>query len=207
MQSEYSSKLLEQAVNQLSRLPGIGRKTALRLCLHLLKSDKAEVRQMGETIIRLREEVCYCSICHNISDSDICQICANPKRQTEIICVVEDIRDVMAIENTAQFRGLYHVLGGIISPIAGISPADLTIDLLFKRIQAGNIREVIMALPATIEGDTTIYYIYRKIKDSGVLITTIARGIAVGDDLEFADEVTLGRSILNRLPFEGMGSG
>lgn len=157
-------------------------------------------------MIRLREEVCYCSICYNISDLDVCQICSNPKRQTDTICVVEDIRDVMAIENTAQFRGLYHVLGGIISPIEGISPADLNIDSLVSRVLAGNIREVIMALPATIEGDTTIYYVYKKIKDSQVLLTTIARGIAVGDDLEFADEVTLGRSILNRLPFEGMST-
>lgn len=158
---------------------------------------------MGEAIIRLREEVCYCKTCHNIADTEICQICANPRRETGIVCVVEDIRDVMAIENTSQYRGRYHVLGGIISPIEGIGPADLNIHSLISRLGENSIREVIMALPATIEGDTTNYYIYKKIKDSGVLITTIARGVAVGDNLEYADEVTLGRSILNRTPFEG----
>ncbi len=202
--TEYSSKLLEQAVDRLSRLPGIGRKTALRLCLHILKGENGEAKQLGEALMRLRDEVCYCKTCHNIADSDLCQICANPKREADIICVVEDIRDVMAIENTSQFRGRYHVLGGIISPIEGIGPSDLNIDLLIQRIQTEKIREIVMALPATIEGDTTIFYIYKKVKDSGVLVTTIARGVAVGDDLEFADEVTLGRSILNRVPFEGM---
>ena len=203
--TEYSSKLLEQAVNQLSRLPGIGRKTALRLCLHILKGENGEAKQLGEALMRLRDEVCYCKTCHNIADANICQICSNPKREPGLICVVEDIRDVMAIENTSQFRGRYHVLGGIISPIEGIGPSDLTLNSLIQRVGAGDIREVIMALPATIEGDTTNYYIYKKIKEYGVLVTTIARGIAVGDDLEFADEVTLGRSILNRTPFEGMG--
>jgi recombination protein RecR len=201
--NEYSSKLLEQAVDQLSSLPGIGRKTALRLCLHLLKGEKTGARQMGEAIIRLREEVCYCKTCHNIADTEICRICANPRRETGIVCVVEDIRDVMAIENTSQYRGRYHVLGGIISPIEGIGPSDLNIHSLISRLGENSIREVIMALPATIEGDTTNYYIYKKIKDYGVLVTTIARGVAVGDNLEYADEVTLGRSILNRTPFEG----
>lgn len=202
--TEYSSKLLEQAVNQLSRLPGIGRKTALRLCLHILKGENGEARQLGESLMRLRDQVCYCKTCHNIADTEICQICSNPKRDAGLICVVEDIRDVMAIENTSQFRGHYHVLGGIISPIEGIGPSDLNIESLVKRVAAGNVQEVVMALPATIEGDTTNYYIFKKIKEYGVLVTTIARGIAVGDDLEFADEVTLGRSILNRMPFEGM---
>jgi recombination protein RecR len=201
--SEYSSKILEQAVSQLSRLPGIGKKTALRLCLHLLKSENGEAKSLGEAIIRLRDDVNYCKTCHNISDFDTCHICANPKRELGIICVVEDIRDVMAIENTSQFRGVYHVLGGIISPIDGIGPGDLNIDSLVKRVFDGNVQEVIMALPATIEGDTTVFYLYRKIKESGALVTTIARGVAVGDDLEFADEITLGRSILNRMPFEG----
>jgi recombination protein RecR len=203
--TEYSSKLLEQAVNQLSRLPGIGRKTALRLCLHILKGENGEAKQLGEALVRLRDEVCYCKTCHNIADAEMCQICSNPKRESGLICVVEDIRDVMAIENTSQFRGRYHVLGGIISPIEGIGPSDLKLESLIQRVGAGDIREVIMALPATIEGDTTNYYIYKKIREYNVLVTTIARGIAVGDDLEFADEVTLGRSILNRTPFEGMG--
>jgi len=201
--TEYSSKLLEQAVNQLSKLPGIGRKTALRLCLHILKVENGEARQLGESLIRLRDEVQYCKVCHNISDDEVCHICSNPKREAGLICVVEDIRDVMAIENTSQYKGRYHVLGGIISPIEGVGPSDLNILTLLSRIQNEGIREVIMALPATIEGDTTNYYIFKKIKDSGVLVTTIARGVAVGDDLEFADEVTLGRSILNRVPFEG----
>lgn len=189
----------------MSRLPGIGRKTALRLCLHILKGENGEAKQLGEALMRLRDEVCYCKTCHNIADAEICQICSNPKREPGLICVVEDIRDVMAIENTSQFRGHYHVLGGIISPIEGIGPSDLNIESLVKRVAAGNVQEVVMALPATIEGDTTNYYIFKKIKEYGVLVTTIARGIAVGDDLEFADEVTLGRSILNRMPFEGMG--
>lgn len=200
--TDYSSKLIEQAVNQLSRLPGIGRKTALRLCLHILKGENGYARQLGESLMRLRDEVKYCKACHNISDDEICQICSNPKRETGLLCVVEDIRDVMAIENTSQYRGRYHVLGGIISPIEGIGPADLNISTLMERIRDESIGEVIMALPATIEGDTTNYYIFKKIKDSGVLVTTIARGVAVGDDLEFTDEVTLGRSILNRVPFE-----
>jgi recombination protein RecR len=202
--TEYSSKLLEQAVNQLSRLPGIGRKTALRLCLHILKGENGEAKQLGEAVMRLRDEVRYCKTCHNISDSDICQICANPKRESGMICVVEDIRDVMAIENTSQYRGRYHVLGGIISPIEGIGPSDLNIHSLIERVQSGDILEVIMALPATIEGDTTNYYIFKKTREYKVLVTTIARGIAVGDDLEFADEITLGRSILNRMPYEGV---
>ncbi len=202
----YSSKLLEQAVNQLSRLPGIGRKTALRLCLHILKSENGEAKQLGESLIRLREEVHYCNICHNISDNETCQICMDSRRESELLCVVEDIRDVMAIENTSQYRGRYHVLGGIISPIEGVGPSDLNIGSLIRRVESGLIKEVIMALPATIEGDTTNYYIYKKIKDFRILVTTIARGVAVGDNLEFADEITLGRSILNRMPFEGFTS-
>lgn len=203
--TEYSSKILEQAVNQLSRLPGIGRKTALRLCLHILKGENGEAKLLGEAIIRLRDQVCYCKTCHNIADAETCQICADPRREQTVICVVEDIRDVMAIENTSQYRGLYHVLGGIISPIQGVGPSDLNMSSLVSRIEKEGIKEIIMALPATIEGDTTNYYIYKKINHFGTLVTTIARGVAVGDDLEFADEVTLGRSILNRTPFEGMG--
>ncbi|MDP2424453.1 MAG: recombination mediator RecR [Bacteroidales bacterium] len=200
--AELSSKLLEQAVGQFAKLPGIGRRTALRLCLHLLKSEKDESRQLSDAIVRLAEEIQYCQHCHNISDTDISQICADPRREKDILCVVEDVRDVMAVENTSQFRGKYHVLGGIISPIEGIGPNDLSIASLVERVESGTVHEVIMALPATIEGDTTNYYIYKKIKHVDLLITTIARGVAVGDDLEFADEITLGRSILNRTPFE-----
>lgn len=200
--AEFSSKLLEQAVAQFSKLPGIGRKTALRLCLHLLRSEKEDSRQLSEAIIKMKEEVRYCQVCHNISDNEICNICADPRRENSLLCVVEDIRDVMAVENTSQYKGKYHVLGGIISPIEGVGPNDLNIASLIERIETGTVREVIMALPATIEGDTTNYYIYKKIKHLEVLVTSIARGVSVGDDLEYADEVTLGRSILNRIPFE-----
>lgn len=199
--NSYSSKLLEEAVNELSRLPGVGRKSALRLALHLLKQDKANVENFGRSIIRMRNEILYCKQCHNISDSELCEICANPKRNPNIICVVEDIRDVMAIENTSQFTGLYHVLGGIISPMDGIGPQDLTINSLVDRVKNENIKEVVMALSTTIEGDTTNFYIYKKLKEFEIEISTIARGISIGDELEYADEITLGRSIINRTPY------
>ena len=201
MQS-YSSKLLENAVNELSRLPGIGRKTALRLALFLLKKDKSVSQLLGESIIKMRTEIVFCTKCFNVSDTELCNICANPKRDSKLVCVVEDIRDVMAIENTGQYSGVYHILGGIISPIDGIGPNDLNIDSLVNRVQEDGIAEVIMALPTTIEGDTTNFYLYKKLKAMKISVTTIARGIAVGDELEYADEVTLGRSILNRLPYE-----
>ncbi len=200
--NNYSSKLLEEAVNELSRLPGIGRKSALRLALHLLKQDPQQVDNFGNSIIRMRNEILHCKICHNISDTDICEICANPKRDQSILCVVEDIRDVMAIENTSQFLGLYHILGGIISPMDGIGPQDLNIQSLVDRVKEGGIKEVIMALSTTIEGDTTNFYIYKQLKEFDIQITTIARGISIGDEIEYADEVTLGRSILNRLPYQ-----
>ena len=199
--NSYSSKLLEEAVNELSRLPGIGRKSALRLALHLLKQDKANVENFGRSIIHMRNKILHCKRCHNISDSDVCEICANPKRDESIVCVVEDIRDVMAIENTSQYLGLYHVLGGIISPMDGIGPHDLTINSLVGRIKNESIKEVVMALSTTIEGDTTNFYIYKQLKDFNIEISTIARGISIGDELEYADEVTLGRSIINRTPY------
>jgi recombination protein RecR len=198
----YSSKLVESAVNEFSRLPGIGKKTALRLALYLLKKDLPFADALGNAIIKMRKEVQFCQICHNISDSEVCEICASEKRQKNTICVVEDIRDVMAIENTGQYSGVYHILGGIISPMNGVGPNDLNIESLVQRASAGNITEVIMALSTTIEGDTTNFYIYKKLKNLDIKVTTIARGIAVGDELEYADEVTLGRSILNRMPYE-----
>lgn len=201
MQS-YSSKLVEDAVNELAKLPGIGRKTALRLALHLLQCDNDSVSRFGNSIIKMRNEIKYCTICHNISDADVCEICANPKRDDEVICVVQDIRDVLAIENTSQYQGRYHILGGIISPMDGIGPNDLNIQSLVEKLRKGNIREVILALSTTIEGDTTNFYLYKQLKDFNTIISTIARGIAIGDDLEYADEVTLGRSILNRTPYE-----
>ncbi|OQX81374.1 MAG: recombination protein RecR [Bacteroidetes bacterium 4484_249] len=200
--NSYSSKLVETAVNEFSRLPGIGRKTALRLALHLLKKDLPVSEALGNSIIKMRNEIMFCKVCYNISDSEICEICANPKRNSETVCVVEDIRDVMAIENTGQYTGVYHILGGIISPMDGIGPNDLNINTLTERISKGEIKEVIMALSTTIEGDTTNFYIYKKIKDFNIKVTTIARGIAIGDELEYADEVTLGRSIVNRMPYE-----
>ncbi len=200
----YSSKLLEDAVNELSRLPGIGRKSALRLALHLLKQDNAQVERFGNSIIKMRNEIIYCNRCHNISDSETCEICASPKRDQNTICVVEDIRDVMAIENTSQYLGLYHVLGGIISPMDGIGPHDLNISSLVERVRNGNIKEVVMALSTTIEGDTTNFYIYKQLKNFNIEITTIARGISIGDELEYADEVTLGRSIINRTPYQSI---
>ena len=197
----YSSRLLENAVNEFAKLPGIGRKTALRLVLHLLKQTEAEVETFGNAFIALRREIVYCSVCHNISDTEVCQICSNPGRDHQTICVVENIKDVMTIENTRQFRGLYHVLGGIISPMDGVGPNDLEIESLMRRVQENEINEVILALSTTMEGDTTNFYIFRKLSPSNVKITTIARGIAIGDELEYADEVTLGRSIVNRVEF------
>jgi recombination protein RecR len=196
-----SSKLLEEAVNALAKLPGIGRKTALRLALFLLNEEKKDVEAFTTAISKMREEILHCKICHNISDNDICQICSSPKRNKTQLCVVMDTRDVMAIENTSQYNGVYHVLGGIISPIEGIGPHDLTIDDLEMKVTADPVEEIILALPTTIEGDTTCFYIYKRLKELDVKISTIARGIAVGDELEYADEVTLGRSILNRTPY------
>lgn len=198
----YSSKLLEKAINELSKLPGIGKKTATRLTLHLIKQEKEESELLANALIRMRNEICFCKNCHNLSDEDICEICRNPKRDQSMVCVVEDIRDIMAIENTGQYNGVYHVLNGIISPIDGIGPDDLHIESLVEKVNKSIIREVIMALPTTVEGDTTIYYLFKRIKGNNILITTIARGIAIGDDLEYTDEITLGRSILNRRPFE-----
>ncbi|MBE0653699.1 MAG: recombination protein RecR [Bacteroidales bacterium] len=200
----YSSRLLEEAVHEFAKLPGIGHKTALRLVLYLLKQDAADVEKFGQVIQRLKTEIKHCKICHNLSDQDICQICSNPKRDTSTICVVENIRDVMSIENTHQFNGVYHVLGGVISPMDGIGPGDLTIHSLEEKILAENseVRELILALPTTMEGDTTNFYIFRRLKKAPIRITTIARGVAVGDDLEYADEITLGRSIVNRMDFE-----
>jgi len=199
---EFSSKLLENAVYEMSQLPGIGKRTALRLVLHLLKQPEARTAQLALSLQQLRNQVNFCSSCHNISDTVICEICANPKRDTGVVCVVEDIRDVMAIENTSQFNGLYHVLGGKISPMEGIGPQDLTIHSLVEKVKQGSIRELIFAMSSTMEGDTTNFYIYKQIQHLDVNTSAIARGISVGDELEYADEVTLGRSIINRIPFE-----
>jgi recombination protein RecR len=200
----FPSKLLENAVNELSKLPGIGRKTALRLVLHLLKQETANTDALGESIIKLRREVNYCKQCHNISDSEICLICSNPQRDQSLVCVVEDVRDVMAIENTGLYKGIYHVLGGIISPMEGIGPSDLNFETLVDKASKGEIKEIIMALSATMEGDTTNFYLYKRLKEFNITITTIARGISIGDELEYADEITLGRSIVNRTPYENM---
>lgn len=186
----------------MSQLPGIGKRTALRLVLHLLKQPKEQTGLLSQALLSMREEIKFCQSCHNISDVAICEICSNQNRDHQLICVVEDIRDVMAIENTGQFRGIYHVLGGKISPIDGIGPSQLNIPTLVEKVKSGNIRELIFALSSTMEGDTTNFYIYRQIKDCDVVTSTIARGISVGDELEYADEVTLGRSILHRVPFE-----
>ena len=198
----FSSKLLENAVNEVSQLPGIGKRTALRLVLHLLKQPTSQTHQLSSSLTNLVDEIKLCKKCHNISDVEICEICANPLRNEEIICVVEDVRDVMAIENTAQFKGLYHVLGGKISPIEGIGPHNLTIDSLIEKVNEGIVKEVIFALSSTIEGDTTNFYIFKQLDKYKIKTSTIARGIAVGDELEYADEITLGRSIINRIPFE-----
>lgn len=203
MNSQFPSTLLERAVSEFAKLPGVGRKTALRLVLHLLRQDTVTVEAFGNAIVSLKHEVKYCRICHNISDTDTCRICSNPNRDTGTICVVENIRDVMAVEATQQFRGLYHVLGGVISPMDGIGPGDLQIESLVQRVLAGGINEVILALSTTMEGDTTNFYIYRKLEKTGVRLSIIARGISVGDELEYADEVTLGRSIVNRTVFTG----
>jgi recombination protein RecR len=202
MHQTYSSKLLEEAVEEFATLPGIGRKTALRLVLHLLKQEDKEVEHFGHTILRMKEEIVTCRECHNISDTEVCHLCSDPYRDKSTICVVESIRDVMSVENTQQFSGIYHVLGGIISPMDGIGPADLTIDSLEQKVKNKDIKEVILALSTTMEGDTTNFYIYRRLKHLPVTITTLARGVAIGDDLEYADEVTLGRSLLNRTSFE-----
>ena len=198
----YSSKLLEEAVEEFATLPGIGRKTALRLVLHLLKQDDRDVEHFGRTILRLKEEIVTCRVCHNISDSEVCPICSDPYRDKHTICVVESIRDVMSVENTQQYAGVYHVLGGIISPMDGIGPADLTIQSLEEKVKSGDCKEVILALSTTMEGDTTNFYIYRRLHEYPVTISTLARGVAIGDDLEYADEVTLGRSLINRTSFE-----
>jgi recombination protein RecR len=199
---EFSSKLLERAVHEMSQLPGIGKRTALRLVLHMLKQPKEQIVSLSQALQTMRNDVKYCKSCHNISDIDICEICSNPNRNEEIICVVEDIRDVMAIENTSSFKGLYHVLGGKISPMDGIGPHDLNIESLVNKVKQGKIKELILALSSTMEGDTTNFYIFKKIQDYNIQTSTIARGISVGDELEYADEITLGRSILNRIPFE-----
>lgn len=198
----FSSKLIEEAVNEFSKLPGVGKRTALRFVLHLMKKNKAEVEQFGNAFIKLRSELKYCEKCHNVSDKVLCEVCANPKRDQTTVCVVEDIRDVMAIENTQQYLGVYHVLGGIISPMDGVGPSDLTIESLVQKAVNGEIKEVIMALSTTMEGDTTNFYIYKRLKAYSITVTTIARGIAIGDELEYADEVTLGRSIINRTLYE-----
>lgn len=202
IQQQYPSQLLEKAVQEFSKLPGIGRKTALRLVLWMLRQDDSEVAGFADAVSRLKAEVKYCRTCHNISDSDVCPICADHRRDHTTVCVVENIQDVMAIENTQQFHGLYHVLGGVISPMDGMGPADIEIESLVKRIGEEDVKEVILALSPTMEGDTTNFYIYRKLAPSGVKVSVIARGIAVGNELEYADEVTLGRSITNRTLFE-----
>jgi len=199
---KYPSKLLENAVNEFSKLPGIGRKSALRLVLHLLRQEKEAVNTFGNSLIQLRNEIKHCKICHNISDTETCQICSNSSRNRSVICVVENIRDVLSIENTQQFNGLYHVLGGIISPMDGIGPANLEIESLVERTQNEEVVEIILALSTTMEGDTTNFYIYRKLKDKPVKITTLARGVSIGDELEYTDEITLGRSLTNRVLYE-----
>lgn len=199
---EFSSKLLEKAVNEMSQLPGVGKRTALRLVLHLLRQPEDQTFQLAKALHHMRNDIKFCNNCNNISDTELCEICANPNRQEEIVCVVEDIRDVMAIENTSSFKGLYHVLGGKISPMDGIGPNDLNIQPLVNKIKEGKVKELIFALGSTMEGDTTNFYIYKQIQEFDVITSTIARGISVGNELEYTDEVTLGRSIINRIPFE-----
>ena len=203
MNQEYPSTLLERAVKEFTKLPGIGRKTATRLVLHLLRKREDEVASFSDASITLKREAKYCTECHSISDTDICPICANPMRDHSTICVVENIQDVMAVENTMQYRGVYHVLGGVISPMDGVSPSDLQIESLINRVATGEVKEIILALSSTMEGDTTNFYIYRKLQQYDVRLSVIARGISVGDELEYADEVTLGSSIKNRTPFTG----
>jgi recombination protein RecR len=199
---EFSSKLLEKAVNEMSQLPGIGKRTALRLMLHLLKQPAEQTQYLSQALTGMREDIKFCVNCHNISDVDVCEICSNTSRNQAIVCVVEDIRDVMAIENTNQFKGLYHVLGGKISPIDGVGPSQLNISTLVEKVRSGSVEEIIFALSSTMEGDTTNFYVFKQLKDFDIKTSTIARGIAVGDELEYADEVTLGRSIVQRVPFE-----
>ena len=201
-QSQYPSTLLQKAVTEISRLPGIGSKTALRLALHLLKQDVVEVDTLADSIKELRHHIGYCKVCHNISDTDICEICGNSTCDKATICVVENVRDVMAIEGTLQYKGVYHVLGGVISPMDGIGPADLEIESLVERVKQGGIDEVILALSPTMEGDTTNFFIYRKLQDTGVKISVIARGVAQNDELQYTDEVTLGRALAGRVPFK-----
>ena len=201
MEQKYPSKLLERAVGEFAKLPGIGRKTALRLVLHLLRQDEESVNGFAEAVALMRRDIKHCSMCHNISDTDICPICADASRDASTVCGVENVQDVIAVENTQQFRGLYHVLGGIISPMDGIAPGDLEIASLVERVEKGGINEVILALDPTMEGDTTNFFISRKLAHTGVKVSVIARGVSVGDELEYTDEITLGRSILNRTPF------
>lgn len=198
----FNSKYIEELIQEFAKLPGVGRKTATRYVLHVLKQNTKDVESFVNAIVNLKNELKYCSVCNNISDKEICNICSNHNRDKSIVCVVEDIRDVMAIENTQQYKGVFHVLGGIISPIDGIGPADLNIESLLKRISEGVIQEVIMALSTTMEGDTTNFYLYKRLKDFNITVSTIARGISVGDELEYTDEITLGRSITNRVPYE-----
>lgn len=200
---QYSSVLLERAVGEFAKLPGIGRKTALRLVLHLLRQPLPEVETFADAIALLRRDIKYCKVCHNISDSEVCEICSQSSRDASMVCVVETVRDVIAIENTSLYRGLYHVLGGVISPMDGIGPGDLEIDSLVERVCTGGVKEVIFALSPTMEGDTTNFYIYRKLAGMEVSMSVLSRGISVGDELEYADEVTLGRSLMNRMPFTG----
>lgn len=199
---EFSSKLLENAVNEISQLPGIGKRTALRLVLHLLRQPKEQTNQLANAIQEMRNNIKFCKNCFNISDIELCGICTNSNRNNEVVCVVEDVRDVMAIESTSSFKGLYHVLGGIISPMDGVGPNDLNIQPLIEKVKQGKVKELIFALSSTMEGDTTNFYIYKQIKEFDIITSTIARGISVGDELEYADEITLGRSIINRIPFE-----
>lgn len=199
---EFPSKLLEKAVEEISQLPGIGKRTALRLMLHILKQPEEQTIRLAEALVNMRKDIIFCKSCHNISDKEICDICNNPTRDHQTICVVEDVRDVMALENTQLFKGIYHVLGGKISPIDGIGPSQLNIISLVEKVQRGEVKEIIFALSSTMEGDTTNFYIYKQIKEYEIITSTIARGIAVGDELEYADEVTLGRSLLHRVPFE-----
>ena len=203
MNQQYPSVLLEKAVEEFAKLPGIGRKTAMRLVLYLLRQNTESVESFGHALVTLKKEVKYCKVCHNISDTDVCQVCSDPSRDATTVCVVENIRDVMAVENTRQYKGLYHVLGGVISPMDGIGPSDLQIDSLVDRVKEGTVKEVILALSSTMEGDTTNFYIFRKLAGCDVKLSVIARGISIGDELEYTDEVTLGRSILNRTLFTG----
>ncbi|MDE6321440.1 MAG: recombination mediator RecR [Muribaculaceae bacterium] len=204
MDREFESSLLEGAVTELSRLPGIGRKTALRLALHLLRQDESVAQGLGQAIIDMRQGIKYCQVCHNISQDDICPICSDERRDHSTVCVVENVKDVMIFEKTRQYDGLYHVLGGVIAPMDGIGPDQLEIDSLIERVQSGQVKEVILALGATIEGETTSFYLYRRLGQSGVLVTQLARGVAVGNDIEYTDEITLGRSLLNRTPFSAI---